>query len=67
MLIYDVLSSPLLLLGSFSKDDGYGNDNTRKQRSDWLNEEKNRAARAARTLVAFFDVVYQTTKWNFQI
>ena len=27
----------------------------------------NRATRAARTLVAFFDVVYQTTTWNFQL
>ena len=28
-------------------------------------KKNNRAARAARTLVAFFDVVYQTTPWNF--
>ena len=27
-----------LLLGNLSKDNG--NDDTRKQRSDWLNEEK---------------------------
>ena len=27
-------------LGSLSKDDGNGNDNARKQCSDWLNEEK---------------------------
>ena len=29
--------------------------------------ENNRAARAARTLVEFFDVVCKTTRWNFQI
>ena len=32
----------------------------------WM-KKNNRAARAARTLVAFFDVVYQTTTWNLQI
>ena len=32
-------------------DDDNGNDDARKQRSDRLNEEYNRAARAARTLV----------------
>ena len=36
-----------------SKDDGNGKDNARKQWSDWLNEENNRAA--------------QMTTWNFQI
>ena len=30
-------------------------------------KENNRAAHAARTLVAFFDLVYQTTTWIFQI
>ena len=45
------------ILGSLSKDDGNGKDNARKQWSDWLNEENNRAARAARTLAEFFDVV----------
>ena len=40
----------LQALGSLSKDDGNGKDNARKQWSDWLNEENNRAARAARTL-----------------
>ena len=54
-------------LGSLSKDDGNGKDNARKQWSDWLNEENNRAARAARTLAEFFDVVCQMTTWNFQI
>ena len=53
--------------GSLSKDDGNGNDDARKQCSDWLNQSKNnRAARAARTLIQFFDVVCQMT-WNFQI
>ena len=28
------------LLGTLSQDDGNGNDDTRKQWSDWLNEEK---------------------------
>ena len=27
-------------LGSLSKDDSNGNENARKQQSDWLNEEK---------------------------
>ena len=36
-------------IGSLSKDDSNGNNDPRKQLSDWLNEEKNRAARAART------------------
>ena len=27
-------------VGSLSKDDGNGNDDARKQWSDWLNEEK---------------------------
>ena len=31
------------------------------------NHRAARAARAARTLVEFFDVVYQTTTWNVQI
>ena len=30
-------------------------------------KKNNRAARAARSLVAFFDEVYQTTTRNFQI
>ena len=30
----------LQLRGSLSKDESNGNDNTRKQWSDWLNEEK---------------------------
>ena len=53
------------LIESWSKDDV--NDNARKQWSDWLNEENNRAARAARTLVQFFDVVCQMSMWNFNI
>ena len=32
----------------------------------WI-RKNNRAARAARFLVQFFDVVCQTTSWNFQI
>ena len=28
------------LIGSLSKDDGNGNDDGRKQWSDWLNQEK---------------------------
>ena len=50
-----------------SKDDGNSNDDARKQWSDWLNQENNRAARAARTLIQFFDVVCQMTARNFQI
>jgi len=49
------------LIESLSNDDGNGNNDARKQWSDWLNEENNRAARAARTLVQFFDVVCQMT------
>ena len=29
--------------------------------------KNNRAARAARLLMQFFDVAYQTTMWNFHI
>ena len=32
----------------------------------WM-KKNNRAAHAARTLVASFDVVYQTTTWKVQI
>ena len=32
----------------------------------WM-RENNRAARAARTLAQFFNVVCQMTTWNFQI
>ena len=32
----------------------------------WMSKN-NRAARAARTLVEFFDVVCQTTMWHLQI
>ena len=49
------------LIGSLSNDDGKGNDDARKELSDWLNEENNRAARAARSLESFFDVVRQMT------
>ena len=34
------LSFTLFLPRNLSKDDGNGNDNARKQRPDWLNEEK---------------------------
>ena len=52
----------LKILVSLSEEDGNSNDDARKQWSDWLNEEKNnRAARAARTFVAFFDVDCQMT------
>ena len=35
-----VLNSDDVIIGSLSKDDGNGNDDARKQWSDWLNEEK---------------------------
>ena len=44
-----------------AKGDGDANGNVRKQWSDWLNEKKYRAARAARNLAAFFDIVWKTT------
>ena len=43
------------------QEDSDGNENVRKQRPHWVNEEKSRAARAARTLVQSFDVVCQMT------
>ena len=58
-LVYTIVSLMWHILGSLSKDDGNGKDNARKKRSDWLNEENNRAARAAPTLAEFFDVVCQ--------
>ena len=51
-------------LESLSKDEG--NDNTRTKWYDFWLRENNRAAGVVRTLVEFFDVVYQTTLWNFQ-
>ena len=64
--MFPSLARPLSsLIESWSKDDV--NDNARKQWSDWLNEENNRAARAARTSVQFFDVVCQMSMWNFNI
>ena len=58
-----------VIAGSLSKDDGNGNDDARKQcfyLIGWM-RTNNRAARAARTLIQFFDVVCQMTTWNFQI
>ena len=37
------------------------NDDARKQRFDMLNEENNRGAHVARTLVQVFDVICQMT------
>ena len=37
------------LLGSFSIDDGDGNDNATNKQFDWSSEENKRAARVART------------------
>ena len=57
-------SLPLFLffiLGFISNDDGNGN--ARKQRFDWMGKY-NPAARAARTLVQFIEVVCETTMWN---
>ena len=47
-------------IGNLRFDDGNVNDNATNQLFDWLNED-NRAARAARFLVQWFDVVCQTT------
>ena len=35
-----VLNPDDVIIGNLSKDDGNGNDDARKQWSDWLNEEK---------------------------
>ena len=53
----------------FRNDDGNCNDNTTNQ---WLiligsTRNNNRAARVARFLVQFFDVVCQMTTWNFHL
>ena len=45
----------------------HGYDNVTSEWSDWLSKENNRFTRAARFLVQFFDVVYQTTTWNLHI
>ena len=47
-----------------TKNDGNGNDDARKHNLIGWMRKNNRAARAARTLVAFFDVVCQITTWN---
>ena len=53
-----------VIRGSLRFDDGNVNDNATNQWFDWLNEKNNRAARF---LVQCFDVVCQTTTWNFHI
>ena len=53
------------LIGELRNDDSNGYDHATKQIFDWLNEEKNRAARATRFLVQLFDVVCQATTSNF--
>ena len=47
-------------IGNLRFDDGNVNDNATNQLFDWLNED-NRAARAARFLLQWFDGVCQTT------
>jgi len=54
-------------LGSLSKDDGNGNDDARNNDLIGWMVTNNRAARVARTLVQFVDVVCQMTMRNFQI
>ena len=47
-----------LEIRSLSKDDGYGNDNARKQWPDWLNEEEKSCCRCGTHFCTiFFDVV----------
>ena len=58
-----LLCSPL----SLRKDDGNGNDDARKQSLIGWMRKNNHAARAARSLEQFFDIVCQMTTWNFQI
>ena len=56
-----------LAIGSSSKDDATAT--TKTEQNDligWM-RKNNRAARAARTWVHFFDEVCQMTTWNFQI
>ena len=53
------------LLGSQSKDDGNDKDNARNDDLIGWMRKNNRAARAARTLVQFLDVVCQMTRWKF--
>ena len=49
-----VTTTSMTLLGSLRFDDGNVNDNATNQWFDWLNEEYNRAARAARLFGTLF-------------
>ena len=40
MITWSMYTSERSLLGSLSKDDAHGNEDARKQWSDWLKEEK---------------------------
>ena len=54
------------LIGSLREDnsDRHGNDEARKQRSDWLNDEKESCCACGTHLVKFFDVVCQNQREN---
>ena len=47
---------------------GDGNDNTTNQCFDWLNEKKKIVLHVGHAFLAqFFDVVRETTTWNFDL
>ena len=60
-------SVTISLIGSFSNIDGNCKDEARKNNLIGWMRKNNRAARAARTLAKFFDVICQMTTWNFQL
>lgn len=54
------------LLGTVSSNDHNRNDDDSKHWFAWLNEKKI-MVHVACTVLQFFDVVHEKTKWNFQI
>ena len=56
-----------LSLGSFSIDDGDGNDNTTNKQFHWSSEENERAARVARTYEQVLAILCKTTTWNYNV
>ena len=55
------------LIGSFSIDDGDGDDNATDKQFDWSSEENKRAARVARNYEQISAILCKTTTWNYLI
>ena len=55
------------LLGSFSIDDGDGNDNATNKQFDWSSEENKRVARVARNYEQVRAILCKTTTLNYNV